>query len=37
MLMNRGLNVSSWLKGDMEPPEIDFRFTPESGRFRVLG
>ena len=26
-----GPNVSSWLQADIQPPKIDFRFTPESG------
>jgi len=25
-------NVSLWLKADIQPPEIDVRFTPESRR-----
>ena len=26
--------VRLWLKADFQPPEIDFRFAPNSGRFR---
>ena len=29
--------VAFWLKADFQPPEIDFRFAPNSGRFRDLG
>jgi hypothetical protein len=28
-------NGNSWLKADLKPPEIDFRFAPESGRFEA--
>ncbi len=29
-----GADFCLWLQGDIEPPEIDFRFTPESGHSR---
>ena len=31
MLMSRYSNVRVWLKADIQPPEIDFRFTPNNG------
>jgi hypothetical protein len=36
-LVCRNANVRSWLQADLQPPEIDFRFSPESRRFRGLG
>ena len=30
MLLRGHLNVGSWLKADIQSPEIDFRFTPDS-------
>ncbi len=36
MLMNRGLNVSSWLGTDIRSPEIDFCSTPNTGHSVVL-
>jgi hypothetical protein len=35
--LRRWPNVRSWLQADLQPPEIDFRFTPESRRFHGLG
>jgi hypothetical protein len=31
------LNVGSWLRTDMERPEIEVRFAPSNGHFRSLG
>jgi hypothetical protein len=31
------VDVRNWLKADLQPPEIDFRFAPESRRFPELG
>ncbi len=37
MPLRRRSNVRVWLKADLQPPEIDFRFAPESRRFLGLG
>ncbi len=37
MLVRKRPNVGLWLQADIQPPEIDFRFTPNSGRSRDLG
>ncbi len=35
MSLKRRSNVRIWLQADLQSPEIDFRFTPESGHSRV--
>ncbi len=35
--MGKRPNVPCWLKADLQSSKIDFRFAPESRRFRGLG